>query len=43
MHPIVQLQGALVAALKGDAALVALIGADAIFDAAPKGRGRPMW
>lgn len=38
MHPIVQLQGALVAALNADAALVELIGVDGIFDAVPKGR-----
>jgi hypothetical protein len=41
MHPIVELQGALVAALNDDAALVALIGSNGIFDAAPKGRQAP--
>lgn len=35
-HPIISLQGALVAALNGDAALTALIGAAAVFDAPPK-------
>ena len=38
MHPISLLQGALVTALRADAALVAITGADGIFDAAPKGR-----
>ena len=38
MHAIVSLQGALVAALNGDATLVALIGAGAVFDTVPKGR-----
>ncbi|WP_375449546.1 DUF3168 domain-containing protein [uncultured Devosia sp.] len=38
MHAIVLLQGALVAALNADAALVALIGTGAVFDAPPKGR-----
>jgi hypothetical protein len=37
MHPIVALQGALVAALKGDAALVAITGAEGVFDARPHG------
>lgn len=41
MHPISQLQGALVAALQGDAALVAIVGADGVFDAAPNGRPAP--
>lgn len=41
MHPISLLQGALVSALKGDAALVAIVGAEGIFDAAPKGRPAP--
>lgn len=41
MHPISLLQGALVTALKGDAALVAIIGADGVFDAAPTGRAAP--
>jgi hypothetical protein len=41
MHPISLLQGALVAALKGDAALVAIVGADGVFDAAPNGRPAP--
>lgn len=40
MHPISLVQGALVAALKADAALAALIG-DGVFDAAPKGRAAP--
>lgn len=39
MHAIVELQGALLAALNADAALVALIGTGAVFDAVPKGRG----
>lgn len=38
MHAIVELQGALVGALNGDVALVALIGVGAVFDAPPKGR-----
>lgn len=37
MHAIIALQGALVSALDADAALVALIGNGAIFDAPPKG------
>jgi hypothetical protein len=41
MHPISLLQGALVTALKADAALVAIAGADGVFDAAPKGRPAP--
>ncbi len=40
-HPIVALQGALVAALAADTSLTALIGADAIFDAPPKDRPAP--
>ena len=38
MHAIVELQGALVGALNADTALLALIGAGAVFDAPPKGR-----
>jgi hypothetical protein len=41
MHPISLLQGALVTALKADAALVAITGADGVFDAAPTGRAPP--
>src|SRR5690606_36403302 len=41
MHVISLLQGALVSALKGDAALVALVGPDGVFDAAPKRRAAP--
>lgn len=40
-HPILQLQAALVAALAADSELTALIGAEAIFDAPPKGRRPP--
>ena len=40
-HPILSLQATLVAALAADAALTALIGADAVFDAPPKGRRPP--
>ena len=40
MHPISLLQGALVTALKADAALAAIIGDD-VFDAAPNGRPAP--
>jgi len=40
MHPISLLQGALVTALKADAALSAIIGGD-VFDAAPNGRPAP--
>lgn len=40
-HPILGLQATLVAALVNDAALTALIGADAVFDAPPKGRRPP--
>lgn len=38
-HPITSLQSALVAALKADAELTVLIGANAIFDAPPLGGG----
>jgi Protein of unknown function (DUF3168) len=41
MHPISLLQGALVTALKADGGLVAIVGADGVFDAAPKGRPAP--
>lgn len=41
MHPIVQLQGRLLAVLAADGALTALIGSDAVFDAPPKGRQPP--
>lgn len=41
MHPISLLQGALVAALKADTALTAIIGDDGVFDAAPTGRPPP--
>ena len=41
MHPIALLQTALVSALKADAALVAITGADGVFDAAPTGRAPP--
>lgn len=41
MHPISLLQGALVSALNADAALVAITGADGVFDAAPNGRPAP--
>jgi hypothetical protein len=40
-HPIVALQGALVAALKADATLTGLIGADTIFDAPAKASSTP--
>jgi hypothetical protein len=40
-HSISALQAALVAALNGDAALAALVGANAVFDAPPKGAARP--
>lgn len=36
-HPIIELQGALVAALLADAPLTAVLGGDAVFDAPPKG------
>lgn len=41
MHPIAQLQNALVAALNADAPLVALIGEGGVFDAPPRGRPAP--
>ena len=41
MHPISLLQGALVTALKADTALVAITGANGVFDAAPTGRAPP--
>ena len=41
MHPISLLQGSLVTALKADAALVAIVGTDGVFDAAPNGRPAP--
>ena len=41
MHPISVLQGALVAALRSDGALVAIAGADGVFDAPPRGRAAP--
>ncbi len=41
MHPIAALQAALVTALEGDAALVALIGAEGVFDAPPRSRKAP--
>jgi hypothetical protein len=41
MHPIASLQMALVAALEGDTALTALIGAGGVFDAPPRGRKPP--
>lgn len=41
MHPISLLQGALVSALNADAALVAITGAEGVFDAAPNGRPAP--
>jgi hypothetical protein len=41
MHVISLLQGALVTALKSDAALAAIAGADGVFDAAPKSRPAP--
>lgn len=40
MHPILAVQGALVVALKSDAALAAIVG-DGVFDAPPKGRAAP--
>jgi len=39
-HAIAALQTSIVAALNADAALVALIGTDAVFDLAPKGPAR---
>jgi hypothetical protein len=41
MHKISRLQGALVATLKADAALLALLGDDGVFDAPPRGRAAP--
>jgi len=41
MHPIVELQTALVAALEADAPLAALIGSGGVFDAPPPGRPAP--
>jgi hypothetical protein len=40
-HPILALQSTLIPALNADAALIALIGADGVFDAPPKGRHPP--
>jgi hypothetical protein len=40
MHPIMIVQSALVAALKADSSLAALVG-DAVFDAPPKGKAPP--
>lgn len=40
MHPISLLQGALVTALRNDAALVATVG-EGVFDAPPRGRSPP--
>jgi len=40
-HPILALQSTLIPALKADAALVVLIGADAVFDAPPRDRHPP--
>ena len=40
-HPIVALQGPLVAALRADSALTALIGGNAVFDAPPKEKRAP--
>ncbi|WP_052715625.1 DUF3168 domain-containing protein [Devosia chinhatensis] len=41
MHPIAVLQAALVTALNGDGALVALIGNGGVFDAPPRSRPAP--
>lgn len=41
MHPISQLQAALVAALEADAALVAITGAGGVFDGPPRDRPPP--
>lgn len=41
MHPILIVQVRLLAAFNDDAELVGLIGTDAVFDAAPKGRQPP--
>src|SRR3569833_35489 len=40
-HPIVLLQGAIVAAFKADSALTSLVGASAVFAAPPKGAATP--
>lgn len=40
-HPIIVLQGTLVAALRADPALSALLGGDGIYDSPPKGRAAP--
>jgi hypothetical protein len=40
MHPIIRVQGALVAALQEDAALAAIVG-EAVFDTPPKGVAPP--
>ncbi|MEQ1902392.1 MAG: DUF3168 domain-containing protein [Devosia sp.] len=40
-HPIVDLQGALVLALRADAQMTALVGADGVFDAPPPLRSPP--
>lgn len=40
-HPIVSLQAALVMALEGDAALMALVGSGGVFDAPPQNRPAP--
>ena len=40
-HPIVALQGPLVAALRADSALTTLLGSDGVFDAPPKGKSAP--
>ena len=41
MHPIVTLQGALLGALNADPDMVGMLGANAIFDAMPKGHVAP--
>ena len=41
MHPITLLQAAYVSALRTDPQLLAITGADGVFDAAPKGRAPP--
>lgn len=40
-HPIMQLQAALVSALRADAELTALTGTPAVYDAPPEGRAPP--
>lgn len=40
-HPILSLQSTLIPALRADSALIALIGANAVFDAPPKDRHPP--